>query len=216
MKVRWIGVYFPFLISNYVLKEASKKMTRADQQNEFMRITRNHAKMQESYDSSRGPSPFDSLPDEMLVAILKYLDAESLKNATLVNRKWSVIIGQSLKLMTKFQLKILSCEKGKFRKVVRCFQRRYRCVTSYRLHSLNTRIEYKRLIKLYYQLNEAHFLFCDFSESNCWDFLLACKNVRNLSLIGNLNIEAHHPFSPTDFPKLELLCLTYNPHVGKI
>ena len=70
------------------------------------------------------PSPFDSLPNEIVHEVLEYLDSKDLKNASLVDKRFHTLIAKSQKIMRKLPLTVSAIKKSEFHDIDD-FHRRY-------------------------------------------------------------------------------------------
>jgi F-box-like len=89
-------------------------------------MTRRQANMNRDFDPTM-PSPFTTLPNEMLENIFNFLDRKSLKNALLVNSTWESIITSSQKVMKKLPLTI-NLSRGADNKEIYKSNRHYQVV----------------------------------------------------------------------------------------
>jgi hypothetical protein len=133
---------------------------------------------------SLNPSPFESIPNEVLEHIFSFLDATSLKNSVLVESRWNEVISYSPKTMKTLPLTVRLHRPSN--QEITQFSRRYEAVAFKDVKMKIPKYMAKELQRIGTQVKSLYFENCNFPKgflkiTNCFPKV---TNVSVASLYG--------------------------------
>lgn len=175
------------------------------------RITRRRSSMLVNFVPLQ-PSPFDNLPNEVIINILCYLDKQSLKNALAVDTRFNSIATNSLKVMKHLPLTVGLFKGAKNRDITE-FHRRYQSINFKRIPA-NKWFKYMKqsLERIGKDVQRVNFEDCHFREGDFSDIISCFPNAEKLNLVSIgkfIDVSCDRIFEPQEFPKLKQLKLEF-------
>jgi hypothetical protein len=173
------------------------------------RITRRRSSMLLNYVPLQ-LSPFDNLPNEVIINIMCYLDRDSLKNALLVDSRFNKLGVQSLKVMKQLPLTVGNFKGARNREITE-FNRRYRSI-NFKGIPANKWYKYMKqsLNRIGKDVSKVNFQDCQFSDF--FDIVSCFPNTEKMSLVSIrkfIDINCEQTLEPAMFPKLKQLKIEF-------
>lgn len=151
-------------------------------------------------------SPFDSLPNEIVLKIMQYLDRTSLKEALQVDKRFYRLISQSTKIMPALPLTV-GLFKGPANRDIEQFDRRYKEIVFKNIEEKKW-FKYVKvaLKKIGSDVVKVDFRDCQFPANGLFEVLSCFPSVEKVMLIsmGKLMDTANQQvLDPDLFPQLK-------------
>lgn len=152
------------------------------------------------------PSPFDILPNEIVLEIMQYLKPKELQEALQVDKRFHSLITQSPKLMPNLPLTV-GLYKGAENRAIETFNRRYNEI-SFKNIAENKWYKYMKqaLTRIGSDVTKVTFKDCQFPVDGFVDILSCFPKVEKVNLISVgkfIELPNQKPIIPFRFPNLK-------------